>query len=238
MIKVQVVHVGLRYFILLNLLLLMSCQANEKKLNSENDILCIGSDNSKYGAIYLHGTDSVDPSEQEKKNREILQSISKRFDIKVALPRAKDLCDQSKDQLCWGWKFDQDEVNKIQNIIESSSKICKLPSRKILIGFSNGAYALNKLFRLCYLKQDQTIISQGANTLRGPLEYNTRNLSNCGKLIFISGKKDKYNYDTSNSYSKKLVEKSAHVEIVEFEGGHEMDLESLSDAIKSSIQTK
>ncbi len=225
----------MRYFFLLGFLLLVSCQTGEKKLNHESNILCIGGDNSVYGAIYLHGTDSIDPSVQEKKNREILQSVSRQFNIKIALPRAKELCDQSKDQICWGWKFEQNEIKELQNVIESSTKICKLPSKKILIGFSNGAYALNKLFSQCYLKGDQIIISQGANLLRGPIEYNTPNLSNCGRLIFISGKNDKYNYDASNSYAKKLIEKSARVDVIEFEGGHEMNLESLSSAIKSAM---
>lgn len=228
----------MRYFIFLGFFLLASCQAGEKKLNDENNISCIGGDNSDYGAIYLHGTDSIEPSVQEKKNREILESVSRRFNIRIALPRAKELCDQSKDQVCWGWTFDQNEIKKLLNAIESSAKVCKLPSNKILIGFSNGAYALNKLFRTCYLKEDQTIISQGANLLRGPLEYNTPNLSSCGRLIFISGKNDRYNYDTSNSYSKKLIEKSARVELIEFEGGHEMTLESLSNAIKSGLYIK
>lgn len=216
----------------------MSCAIVEKRSVAQdisNTVSCLGSDKSNLGVIYLHGMDTATPSDQEKQNRNILQNISDKYNLRIAIPRSNKACSQNKDQICWGWNFNDIELSYVRNEIEKSSSICKLPSKRILIGFSNGAYALNKLFRQCLTSNDQVIISQGANIYNGSLEIDPKDLSKCGHLIFISGLNDKYNFDPSLNYIKQLKSKNSNVDLITFDGGHEMNEEAVSKAIKEIL---
>jgi hypothetical protein len=197
---------------------------------------CIGSESAKYGAIYFHGMDSVLPSDQEQSNRKMLKTLSDQFSVRIAFPRSALECPNSKNQICWGWKFDRPETSSALKSIEKVSENCKLPNTKFLIGFSNGAYLLNKLFRQCDTKAEQIIISQGANIYSGQLESDPSSLAGCGKLIFISGINDKYNYDPKNNYTKQLKSKNANVQHFEFNGGHEMNLEALKKFFTAELK--
>lgn len=208
----------------------------EKKLASKEIINCIGDSEASVGAVYLHGMDGFQPGLLELQNQKILKSVAKKFNLRIALPRAQQLCPEEQEQICWGWDFDETEVEKVRSTIEFSSRECGLPSKKILIGFSNGAYALNKMFRLCQTTNDQIIISQGANMLSESIEKNPKNLSQCGKIIFVSGKNDIYNYDRKAKYHLKLRKKHAHAELIEFKGGHEMTEETLTRALRLGLR--
>ena len=98
--------------------------------------------------------DSAVPSDKEMQNCRILQAISEKYNIRIALPRASQSCARSPKQICWGRGFDAIELSLVTNTIKTAKTICKLPSKNILIGFSNGAYALNKLFRQCLTSKD------------------------------------------------------------------------------------
>lgn len=216
------------------IVLLSSCQHNKPEYDRvlrDNEITCYGSETAPNGAIYFHGMDSISPSEQELNNRSILKELAEKHKLKIAIPRATSQCPNNKNQICWGWSFNDNEILNISSVIQSSKYSCKLKNTKILIGFSNGAYALNKLYRNCKTNQDQLIISIGANILKNKLELEPENLSNCGQLVFISGKHDKYNYDPSNRYPTEIKKKSGNVKLIEFNGGHEMTYETLNNVI-------
>jgi hypothetical protein len=95
-------------------------QDGQDKISS---ISCIGSEKAPLGAVYLHGMDSVIPSDQEMQNRKILQDISEKYNIRIALPRASQTCAQSPNQICWGWGFDAIELSLVTNTIKDAETI-------------------------------------------------------------------------------------------------------------------
>lgn len=193
--------------------------------NRKKDILCIGKETAKNGAIYLHGMDSIQPSKQELGNRQILQRIADRLDMRIAIPRATTIC--KNDTLCWGWSFNKNEIDSLKNVLHTSAETCKLPSDRSLIGFSNGGYAYTQMLRFCMTRNDQTVISIGARLYHGKLEAHPLSLASCGQMIFLTGKNDQKNLNPSNDYAKKLKSKYAIVEEITFDGGHEIDENSL-----------
>lgn len=202
--------------VLLLLLLTFSANAND----------CMGPDNAKSFAVYLHGIDSQKPSDQEKTNRKILSSIATKLKMKFALPRASEKCGPS---ICWGWALtDKDAKSAIGAIEAAANKCFPKSSNYGLVGFSSGGYMATKLFRSCTTPRKVSwIVTSGSTMMKGPIEPEPKDLSQCGKLSMLVGTKDEGNRDPKKNYLNLLLAKKARATYEEFDGSHELNENTL-----------
>lgn len=195
---------------------------------------CIGSKDSNTVAIYLHGMDTESPSPQELENRKILKKISEILNVGIALPRSTAKC-PNKTQLCWGWNFNE------AGIIDSALKTSQQTNEKCfpkskhtgLIGFSNGGFVVNQIVKECRKNDFDWLISIGAGGSWN--QTDKKDLSNCGSLTLMAGKKDKSNYESIKELKKWLTEKKANVTIVEYDDGHTIPEKDLQKVLRSVI---
>jgi predicted esterase len=211
---------------LIFLLFLLSCSSNDIRTvpspKEEAERTCFGATDAKHQIIWLHGLDSREPGDQEVLHRRQLEKIAEDFDVRFALPRGRESCGRG---VCYGWEFKDDQVGRaIEEINRLRSKCFSKDAKPIIMGFSNGGYLINRLFRRCELKSIgvESAISIGASMLEGPLEAKPETLSSCGSLAFLIGKKDKYNFDPKYNLYRRLKNKNARVRLVEFDGEHEL----------------
>ena len=76
----------------------------------------------------------------------------------------------------------------------------------------------------------------GSGLLKGNLEYEPKRVE--GYLTLIAGKQDKYNFDPKQNYYKQLKKKSDHIEIIEFNGGHELPFSETLSAVRNRVHLK
>lgn len=75
------------------------------------------------------------------------------------------------------------------------------------------------------------MISIGAAAL--PYRDESSDLAKCGSLKLIVGKHDQYNKREANKYADNLKARHANVELIEFDGAHEIPEQVLLDNLKS-----
>lgn len=66
----------------------------------ELEVSCLGLSNAKHALIFLHGMDSSRPSQQELSNRAILERIADSLNVRIALPRAANMCPTQPNSIC------------------------------------------------------------------------------------------------------------------------------------------
>lgn len=183
--------------------------------------------------IYLHGMDSISPSAQELGNRKILKKISKELSLSIAIPRAKDICPKHKNQICWMWGTEaNDVVRKKKVAILKEIKDCTSEkSNDVWLGFSNGGNLVTQFLQECSSKEKY--ISFGASG--GYVKSNLSNLSECGVYKAFIGKKDKWNYSHAIKYYNNLKDKKSKIDVIEFDGGHNLEYDLLKKAIKELL---
>jgi predicted esterase len=173
----------------------------------------------------MHGVDEPAISEQERANRRALEAMGKALSVRIALPRAAKPCPNQPASLCWGWSFDEGEVDAAVNAVRSAATTCFGAGRPFgLIGFSNGGYLATKLVRTCELHEKlplaRWVVAAGSAMSHGPLEPKPKDLSQCGRLRLLTGTDDAYNFDPSDALLHALEAKHADVRSVRFAGGH------------------
>ncbi len=232
-----------RYFRLASLVFTLSA-CNETKRNastsdsktSSTDTICIGSPDAKSFAVYLHGVDGVTASSQELGNRKVLESLAKNLSMRIALPRASKACPNDASSLCWGWTFDERELDAAATAIRTAASSCFEGKSFGLVGFSNGGYLLTKMVRDCSLKRRVPLaswaVAAGSALFKGSLDPEPRSLSECGKLRFVTGTKDEFNFDPQHHLLDELKRKGADVGEVAFDGGHLLAEVPLASAIQ------
>lgn len=195
---------------------------------------CFGPKDSTNVAIYLHGVDVESLSSQELENRQVLKKISHSLNIGIALPRAKNKC-PNKTQICWGWNFNE------TGIIESALKIAQQSKEKCfpkaknsgVIGFSNGGFVANQIVKDCKKNDLDWLISIGAG---GSWNQNDKkDLSNCGSLTLMAGKKDKFNFEPIKELGNWFKDHKGLVTVIEYDDGHTIPEKDLERILKSVI---
>jgi predicted esterase len=189
-------------------------------------VRCLGPTNAKSFAVYLHGIDTSAISDQEAKNRETLARIADSLSMRIALPRASMPCPNQSSSLCWGWAFDEREVDAAVPAIDSAARECFGDRPFGLIGFSNGGYLLTKLLRACVvhdkLPKATWLVTVGSAVFKGALEPRPESLASCGHMVVLAGTADPYNFDPTDHLVELLKAKGADVTAVRFDGGHEV----------------
>ena len=212
----------------------------ERSPSSELDVSCIGAASAEVFVIYLHGMDSVQPSPQEIVNRNILNQIAKTKNIRFALPRAQLKCPNQPESICWGWKFDQAELAAVlPQILQSRSTCFSQDKPFIILGFSNGGYLLahwySQAMMPSYSQRPISLVASGSG--KGDIPSNITNLSQNPSLTLIIGKQDQFNFDPTQSLFHRLKDLKAPANLIEFDGGHILDENSLLKAFESAPQT-
>lgn len=195
---------------------------------------CIGSKDSKTVAIYLHGMDAESLSPQELENRKILKKISESLNIGIALLRSTAKC-PNKTQLCWGWNFNETGIvdSALKTAQQTKEKCFPKSKHSGLIGFSNGGFVANQIVKDCRKTEFSWLVSIGAG---GSWNKNdTKDLSLCGSLVLMTGKKDKYNYEPIKELGKWLKERRANINVVEYDDGHILPEKDLENILKSVV---
>lgn len=193
----------------------------------------LGDTDSHSIVIYLHGMDRPDISEQELKNRQTLNVIGNALSVKFYLPRSMSRCRNNDSQLCWP----QDTTAELEgtlSAIMSRPNFEKQDSVEGIIGFSNGGFFTSKLIQHCLVPDAFWVISIGSS---GAWRNSTKDLSNCGRLISIIGKKDKWHYSYMLDFHAYLQSAGAKVTLIEFEGGHEIPYQELEKELSLLIET-
>jgi len=205
---------------------------------SQLDVTCIGPANAPHSLIYLHGMDSASPSKLELQNRAILITLANSLNIRIALPRAFMACPTQADSFCWGWSFNQDEIQKVLPLILQSRTKCFSNTIGFgMIGFSNGGYLLTNWYRNALTPRTDSIptffITSGSD--QGLVPPSIKSLATNPPLTMLIGNQDIYSQDPSNVFFNQMKTLGAKVNRIEFNGGHQLDLPSLKSTLSSYL---
>lgn len=201
-------------------------------------IECIGPQKAHHFLVYLHGMDTKTPGEQEQSNRKKLAVMAENLNLRIAVPRAVNSCPKDKNLVCWGWNFnDQTVIEKALASVDAAAKECFPKEKKLgLIGFSNGGFVANQIIKDCTKTDFSWFVSIGA--AGSWTQNNSKNLSHCGTLKLLAGKKDKWNYQPMKELELNLKTNKADVELVEYNDGHLIPSVELEGVVKKLIQKK
>jgi predicted esterase len=198
---------------------------------------CLGPTNATSFAIYLHGMDGQTPSDQEIGNREVLASIAERLSMRIALPRSTRACPTQKGSICWGWSFDDTELDEATSTLRAAAATCFGDKPVVLVGFSNGGYLLTRLVSTCTLGRRMPratrVVTVGSGNLSAPLGPQPTSLADCGELTMLVGERDQYNFDPKGNLLKELHAKNANAREVRFDGGHLLVTEPLERVLST-----
>lgn len=196
---------------------------------------CIGPKDSKTALIYLHGMDTESPSPQEIENRKTLKKISEFLNIGIALPRATAKC-PNKTQLCWGWNFNEAGVvdSTLKTAQQTKEKCFPKSKHTGLIGFSNGGFVINQIIKDCRKNNFDWLVSIGAGGSWN--QTDKKDLSNCGSLTLMTGKKDKSNYEHIKELGKWFKDNKAKITVIEYNGDHILPEKDLENILRSFIK--
>jgi hypothetical protein len=202
---------------------------------------CLGPTDATSFAVYLHGVDEAGISDQELENRRTLDAVARELSMRIALPRASKPCPTQPGELCWGWTFDEPELDAAATAVKDAAASCFGAPRPFgLIGFSNGGYLVTKLLRTCSLHQRlpraSWMMTVGSAMNHGPLEGSPADLSACGRLVMLVGTRDTYNFDPHEELLHGLEAKHADVHSVRFDGGHGVPLEATREAVAALLR--
>ena len=195
----------LRVLIFISILLLTACTHN----NEQRGYIVLGDQESHKIWVYLCGLTRQWDTPEEINNRKILAHIANREHIKIIAIKPFARCSQFDDKLCWPHDSkDQvkDTYTKITNMI---------PNMNIygFIGFSNGAFFLNKAGQEIGL--NKPIISIG-----GAGYFDPENSINT-EIYLIVGKQDHYHYENAILFHEQAKKHGKNsVKLITHDGSH------------------
>ncbi len=193
---------------------------------------CMGPAAAKGYAIYLHGLESpAAPSEEEKRNRQVLARLGQDFAWRIALPRGA-LCQAGR--LCWPAK-DRDQVLKTFQTIQQDAQACwKGQPQYSLIGFSNGGYFALKLYKLHKDPLLHQIIASGS---AGTWEKKADKPNPFSSFHLMIGSQD-ITLKQASRLAEALRQSLPSFTFERFQGGHRLDLATLTQLLETSKKTR
>lgn len=191
---------------------------------------CAGKSDASHALIYLHGVDPVEPSEQERGNRQLLKNLANSEGVALAMLRSTTLCSQPafRGKLCWPRSTDEVIKEEFARILAQAAK-CYKPSATLgMVGFSNGGFFLNKLVTQCTPGRVRWFLSIGS----GGSVAGAKAGSACGHLHLLIGRKDLTHREAQRLY-KDLQKLGRSIEFSEFDGGHVIPEDATRDAVRA-----
>lgn len=193
---------------------------------------CYGPSSAKHGIIYLHGLDEPKMEALERNHRKLLGELAQQLKIRIATPRSSRLC---SGKLCWNHSNQRAVEDSLAYVLEQSKTCLKDRTLRSLIGFSNGAYLVNKAFQLCR-RSDQRLLFIGIGGL-GELGKGTKiDPKFCGHLQLMSGQGDlsrRKIEQLAQNLEKRYGEK---VQIEIYPGAHYIHKASLSRKLEAWLK--
>jgi hypothetical protein len=210
----------IKLIITLQMLFLSGC--NQAPNKTSFAYFALGSNNPVQTWIYLCGLiNNFDP--QNMNEVKTLDMIGKELNLKILAIIPQDRCSEYNNNLCWPHQ-NKDEL------LQTYEKIINTINTKIIdgyIGFSNGGFFLLQLAQ--YKVLNQPIIAIGAagkiNNIDGP--DNTINL--------LIGKDDEWHYEHALNFYNQSKNTNLHINLIEYEDGHEIPVNTLRDILKELI---
>lgn len=194
-------------------------------LNQTRSFIKLGDLGSSQNWVYLSGLTDDFYSEQETQNRQILDKIGKKLKITFLAMIPKHRTPEFGNKLCWPHNS-KDEVLKTYQEIENSLNHSKIAG---FIGFSNGGFFLNRLIR--FKKIEVPVISIGAAGFLESDEFG-------GNLYLVVGKRDVAHYDLVKKLYAQTLGSKIKATLIEFEGGHEIEVGTLLRIFEKIIRPK
>jgi predicted esterase len=234
---------------------------------AELDVSCIGSPNAKHNVIYLHGMDyplveykgpqqeyvgTFVSTETEWYNRQTLKALADKYDLRIALPRAKMPCPRLMldGGICWGGIFNHDQLrNIIPDILETTRKPTLESSKGCFpkdapfgaIGYSNGGFLLAKwLLSDIYSEfhpAPQWVIAVSSGKIFPRKELKTELQAKPRSLTLVLGKSDIQQHQPGFKACKTLLEYGMDIQCDEFEGGHVFPYNSVAKALEARLRS-
>lgn len=188
---------------------------------SHAGVKCIkGSKPTRFG-IYFHGIDKETLSHTERINRDVLSRLAAKNNLAIYLPRGSPTC--GSGNLCWQHHSPELAMSVVSKAISESSTCLAKHKPSFFIGFSNGAYLVERAYRSCFFGPKQWAIIAGMEIRRSlPDEA----VKKCGKATIYVGEKDRA-YKSSSSYFKRMRQKRFPVNLKTHKGGHKLEFHSM-----------
>ncbi|MCB9493289.1 MAG: hypothetical protein H6679_03375 [Epsilonproteobacteria bacterium] len=203
-----------KVFILLFLVAFFGCS------KPHEDAIVLGNQSSSKVWIYLCGLTQSFDGQQECNNRNILDRMGQEIGVKFVAVKPKNRCHQFDNKLCWPHDSES-EVNKTYSEIVDALNGQQIAG---FIGFSNGGFFLNQLVQTKEL--GVPVVSVGS---AGVLKHD----SYANNLYLLVGKNDIYHYQHAKDfYNASQSFSRLRVELIEYDGGHEIPDAVLSELLK------
>jgi pimeloyl-ACP methyl ester carboxylesterase len=177
---------------------------------------CLGPEGASRHVVYLHGLDSMAPSWQELDNRRALAEIP---DAAIAIPRAPG-CGAGR---CWP----DAEEGAAETIaaIRGAARACFGDHASYgVVGFSRGGFALARLATCNSAGARWAIVASAFGYI------DEQRLRDCPVAVVI-GRHDRYHHDGAVGYAQRRRAAELPTSLIEFDGGHRLDADSLRSAI-------
>jgi hypothetical protein len=178
---------------------------------------CIGPRQARLDIVYLHGRDTYAPSWQEIRNRQTLRAISEVLQARIALPRTRS-----------GWPQKAQIAGSVEQI-RAAAAVCFDEPHFVVLGFSDGANAVNQLFVQCRTDVASAFVSAGSS--EGIASRGIAGLNRCGQLRLIAGRHEP-GFATTSMFARQLARQGGDVRFYEHPGPHELPFVETLTAIR------
>ncbi len=170
---------------------------------------CIGTSPSRVNVVYLHGLDTFGPSWTEMRNRDKLRAISRLLGARIALPRTRS-----------SW------LRSPATQIRAAAASC-FPRGEpfVVVGFSDGANAVNQLFLDCRTDVATQYVSIGSSA--GFEGRHEAGKTRCGTLTLIAGRHE------PGLTTTRLLARQLGARFYEHPGPHELPFNETMAALRS-----
>lgn len=183
---------------------------------------CAGATPSRVNVVYLHGRDTFAPSWTEIRNRYKLSAIAQLLRARIAFPRSRS-----------SWLPQRSNTDPSVAHIRAAADTCfPRGAPFVVVGFSDGANAVNQLFLDCRSGVTSEYVSIGSS------QADIRNsvpLAGCGHLVLIAGQHEA-GLTATRLLARQLAKRGADVEFHEHPGPHELPFSETMSALRLSIR--
>lgn len=187
---------------------------------------CIGPQKAKHHMVYLHGWDSPNLGDHEKRNRSMLRKLAKKNQWRIALPRGNGTCSDQNYQ-CWNLRS-KAKIKESWSRLLAGANQCFPASWKThipwgIVGFSNGGYFSAAIHNLCLKPNNHRngphwLLAFGSAAL-GRVPMSKPWNKSCPRLDLASGTNDRVS-TKARKFSESIRKKGGKSHFYSFKGGH------------------
>lgn len=193
---------------------------------------CVGDQNAKKHAIFLHGMLPVSTlSSGAGASEAQLAELAKKHGYRIAIPRSHIVCPRAKSHHCWGFSDVASIESTYQGILKSASQCFDTNKPFVAIGFSDGGYHLGRVFMRGLSPQPKLTIAIGSAGNIG-LAHSS-DLSKSSRMTLLVGKSDGV-LSRAKSFATDLGKKRGQVDFKTYDGGHVVPFDLLGTVLAQS----